>query len=297
MRTVPVFQVNAFTDRQFHGNPAAVVLGAEVLQESEMRAIAREMNKGDTAFVLPPASPAEDLRVLFFSPHKPMPFVGHATLAVHAVLARTDPRPLRRQGGLTGVVEVRSLPAGAGFSIRQPAPPLGKVVTGAELDETLALLGLDRTALDVRIAPRISGTASTRLLIGLNDVAALDAIRPQLGALAALSARIGAHGYFAFVLTGAPDAPGTESRMFCPALGIDEDAVSGNAHAMLGVYLLELGLIRASAGRAHFTGVQGRHVGRGGMVRVELEAGADGRATAASIAGNAVIVFETTLSL
>lgn len=297
MRTVTVFLVNAFTDRQFHGNPAAVVLGAEVLQESEMRAIAREMSRSDTAFVLPAASPEEDLHVLFFSPHKPMPFVGHATLAVHAVLARREPRPLRRQGGMTGVVEVRSLPDGSGFSIRQPAPLLGRPVEGTELDEVLALLGLDSSALDLRIPPRIAGTASTRLLLGLKDAAALDAIRPQLAALASLSARIGAHGYFAFTLTGPPGAPGTESRMFCPALGIDEDAVSGNAHAMLGVYLLELGLLAARDGRARFTGVQGRHVGRGGEVLVELEAGTDGRATAASIAGNAVILFETTLSL
>ena len=99
MRAVKVFQVDAFTDTPFTGNPAGVVLQAEQLSEAEMQGIARELNNGDTAFVLPPASEAEDLHVRFFTPRKEAPFVGHATLAVHAVLNALEPRPLRRQGG------------------------------------------------------------------------------------------------------------------------------------------------------------------------------------------------------
>ena len=296
-RQLRLFQVDAFTSRPFTGNPAAVVLGADELTESEMRAIAREMNKGDTAFVLAPASAAEDLRVLFFSPRKAMPFVGHATLATHAVLSRLDPMPLRRQGGLTGVVEVRTLHDNAGFSIRQEAPALARTPGESEIDAVLQHLGLSRQQLDPRCPPRIAGTASTRLLLGLRDVAALDQMQPDLRALAQLTPRIGAHGYFAFTLLDDQAALRTESRMFCPALGIDEDAVSGNAHAMLGVHLLQLGVLRAEVGRAHFTGAQGRHVERGGQVAVEIETGADGRAVAASIAGQAVIVFEGMLTL
>ena len=296
-RQFRLFQVDAFTSQPFTGNPAAVVLGAEDLTEPQMRAIAREMNKGDTAFVLPPMSAAEDLRVLFFSPRKAMPFVGHATLAVHAVLSRMEPQPLRRQGGLTGVVEVRALQDNAGFSIRQEAPVLARAPADHEIDEVLNLLGLSRQQLDPRCPPRIAGGASTRLLLGLRDVAALDQIQPDLRALAQLTPRIGAHGYFAFTMRANEPAVRTESRMFCPALGIDEDAVSGNAHAMLGVHLLQLGLLKADKGRAQFTGVQGRHVERGGEVAVEIETGDDGQAVAASIAGQAVIVFEGLLTL
>lgn len=296
MRTVRMFQVDAFTDRLFTGNPAGVVLGAEVLDEQEMRLIARELNHGDTAFVLPPASPAEDLRVRFFSPRTEMPFVGHATLATHAVLNREQPLGLRRQGGMTGVVEVRGNADGS-LAIRQPAPVLGQEPDEARLEQVLAGLALRRTDLDPACPPRIAGSASTRLLLGLRDSAALDAVTPDLPALAALTPRIGAHGYFPFVRGGTAAAPVTESRMFCPALGIDEDALSANAHAMLGVYLRELGLLAAHGQRAHFSGTQGRHVGRGGRVEVELELGADGRATAATIAGRAVIVYETSLTL
>lgn len=295
MRAVRVFQVDAFTATCFAGNPAGVVLDAGQLTEDEMRAIARELNNGDTAFVLPAESPAEDLRVRFFTPRKEAPFVGHATLAAHAVLDRQEPRALRRQGGLTGVVEVRKQEAT--FSISQPAPPLGRTLSDSELEAVLGLLDLTRGQLDPACPARIAGAASTRLLVGLRDTAALDAIRPQLAALAALSPRIGAQGYFLFVRGGEGGSTHTESRMFCPALGIDEDPVSGNAHAMLGVHLRELGLLPGNAGSARFTGHQGRHVGRPGQVDVNIALGGDGRAVSASIAGQAVIVFETELRL
>lgn len=293
MRTVRIFQVDAFTDTPFAGNPAGVVLDAELLADTEMQAIARELNNGDTAFVLPPAGDAEDLHIRFFTPRKEAPFVGHATLAAHAVLNATTSTPLRRQGGKSGVVQVRS-EAGR-FSIRQPAPPLGRTLGDGELQDVLGLLDLERGQLDRACPPRIAGSASTRLLLGLRDTAALDAARPALSALATLSPRIGAQGYFLFVRNDA--GASTESRMFCPALGIDEDPVSGNAHAMLGAYLRELGLLPARQGVAQFTGRQGRHVGRPGQVDVAMELGGDGRATAVSIAGRAVIVFESKITL
>ena len=296
MRAVRIFQVDAFTDSLFTGNPAGVVLDAEQLDEAEMQAIARELNNGDTAFVLPPAAEGEDLRVRFFTPRREAPFVGHATLAVHAVLQRADPRPLRRQGGKTGIIEVQAA-AGGRFSIRQPAPPLGRMLGETELNDVLGLLDLHREQLDRACPARIVGTASTRLLMGLRHASALDEVKPNLTGLAALSPRIGAQGYFLFARHTEGAVLTTQARMFCPALGIDEDPVSGNAHAMLGVYLRELGLLPAGKGNAHFSGTQGRHVGRPGRVDVEVELGADGRATTVSISGQAVVVFETVLKL
>lgn len=295
MPTVRIFQVDAFTDTAFTGNPAGVVLGAEQLDDAQMQAIARELNNGDSAFVLPPAAPGEDLHVRFFTPRKEAPFVGHATLAVHAVLQREASRPMRRQGGRTGIVEVRA--EDPWLSITQPAPALGRTPSPGELDDVLGLLDLERAHLDPACPARIAGSASTRLLIGLRDVAALDAVRPNLPALAAASSRLGAQGYFLFVRGGEAGAVTTESRMFCPALGIDEDPVSGNAHAMLGVHLREAGLLPATGGIARFSGRQGRHVGRPGRVEVEVALAGDGAATSATIRGRAVIVFEAELRL
>jgi PhzF family phenazine biosynthesis protein len=295
MRKLRIFQVDAFTDTPFTGNPAGVVLGAEQLDEAEMQAIARELNNGDSAFVLPPASPQEDLHVRFFTPRKEAPFVGHATLAAHAVLQTIEARALRRQGGKTGVVDVRA--EDGALSISQAAPPLGRSPSASEIDDVLGLLDLRREHLDPACPPRIAGSASTRLLIGLRNTAALDAAKPALPALAAMSARIGAQGYFLFVRGGEGGRVTTEARMFCPALGIDEDPVSGNAHAMLGVYLRELGLLPSQGGTASFVATQGRHVGRPGRIDVDVALASDGRATAATIRGRACIVFEAELTL
>ena len=106
-RSVHVFQVDAFTDQRFTGNPAGVVLGADVLADDEMLAIARELNNADTAFVLKPDGPDHDLRVRFFTPRTEASFVGHATVAAQYVLSRRDGTPARlRQKQKSGSVDI-----------------------------------------------------------------------------------------------------------------------------------------------------------------------------------------------
>jgi PhzF family phenazine biosynthesis protein len=294
-RSIRVFQVDAFTTTPFTGNPAGVVLDAEQLSEAEMQAIARELNNGDTAFVLPPTAPDHDVSVRFFTPRKEAPFVGHATLAAHAVLARIAPLPLRRQSGRAGLVEVRSLGDNS-WAIRQPPPQLTRTPDATEIHEVLQLLGLRAEQLDPACPPRIAGTASTRLLLALRDGVALDGIQPKLAELAALSPRIGAQGYFLFTRASRITGCATESRMFCPALGIDEDPVSGNAHGMLAVLLHERGLLKSGGGELRFSGAQGTHVGRPGRVDVAIDFDGD-KAAGVSISGQAVIVFEAVMAL
>jgi PhzF family phenazine biosynthesis protein len=296
-RSVELFQVDAFTDKKFAGNPAGVVLGAEVLTEPEMRCIARELGHGDTAFVFAPSNPAHDLDIRFYTPRSEAAFVGHATLAAHAVLNQRDPKPVRKQLGKTGAVEVRC--DGNRFAITQAAPAAGTPVADAHFDEALRLCGLNRSQLDRHCPAQIMGSASTRLLIGVNTAADLDALDPQLDALAKLSPHIGAQGYFIFTRQSSVLGCDTEARMFCPTLGINEDPVSGNAHGLLGAYLQSLGLIATTQGVATFAGAQGRHVGRPGRVEVELrQVEIKGRQTATvTIAGTAVIVFRSQLEM
>jgi PhzF family phenazine biosynthesis protein len=295
-RTLRVFPVDAFTTVAGGGNPAMVALDAGQLGTAEMQRMASDHHQGDWAFALPASRTDADLDVRFFSPRKELPFVGHATLALHAVLDRLEPRALRRQHGTTGIVEVRRTDAGA-FSIRQAPPALGRVIEAAELREVLALLNLTPERLDARCPVRIAGGASTRLLLGLADTAALDALAPRMSELAALSPRLGAQGYFRFVPRSESGWLQTESRMFCPAIGIDEDPVSGNAHAMLGIHLHALGLLPIADGMAQFTGRQGRHVGRPGQVSVAIELDDQRSPTAASISGPAVVKEAAVLTL
>jgi PhzF family phenazine biosynthesis protein len=107
---------------------------------------------------------------------------------------------------------------------------------------------------------------------------------------------VGADGFFVFARAGVADGYLTEARMFCPAIGVDEDPVSGNAHGMLGVYLIAHDLLAPGNGRATFAGLQGRALGRPGRVQVELAT--SGRNVArVTIEGQAVLVYRTTVEL
>ena len=297
---VRVFQVDAFTTQRFSGNPAGVVLDADGLSEQQMQLIARELNNGDTAFLLQPDADDHDLRVRFFTPRTEAGFVGHATVAAHAVLARLGRVPLPRQKQRTGIVQVevqRTDGAARGelnIAIAQPPPVLQLAPPAAALTEALAALGIDRAELDVRLPPIIAGTGSTRLLLAVSDAGTLARLQPDLSRLAALSAAVGAPGCFLYTLHPALPDCDTEARMFCPALGINEDPVSGNAHGMLGAYLFRHDLLPAH--KTGFAGAQGHHMGRAGRVHIDIRH-QGGVLTGVTINGQAVIVFDTTIHL
>jgi PhzF family phenazine biosynthesis protein len=296
---VRVFQVNAFTAQRFTGNPAAVVLEADGLDDASMYALMRELHHGDTAFVLAPDGTDHDLRVRFFTPRGETAFVGHATVAVHTVLAALGLPPRSRQKQRNGIVEVTTTPQSARpplIGIRQGAPPLGRRLDADEIRAVLDAAHMPADALDERAPPVIVGAGGTRALYALRTGAQLDELQPDLPRLAQLSVTLGAAGHFFYSLRPAVDDCDTEARMFCPALGIDEDPVSGNAHGMLGTYLVQLGLIPARNGQARFVGAQGHHVGRPGRVAITLEmdtAAASAHAVSyVQISGTAVIIFE-----
>jgi len=297
-RTLALFQVDAFTTRRFAGNPAGVVLGADALSDEAMLEIARELNNADTAFVLSPDGTDHDVRIRFFTPRTEAAFVAHATVAAHYVMSRR-PGPRRlRQKQKSGVVEVEIRGDGDArrVAIHQAPPPIGRELLPRERLAVLDALALSSGDLDSRCPLLICGTASTRLMVGVRGAEQLRQLRPDAARLTTLSAQLGAAGYFVFTL--APQLPGvlTEARMFCPAIGIAEDPVSGNAHGMLAVYLATRDLVPRSGERAAFTGAQGHYMNRPGRVDVELDY-ANGSVDSLRVIGDAALVFETSISL
>jgi PhzF family phenazine biosynthesis protein len=298
-RTVHLFQVDAFTTDLFTGNPAGVVLGADALSDEEMLAIARELNNGDTAFVLKPEGPDHELRVRFFTPRTESAFVGHATVATQYVLSRREGAAThlrQRQKAGTVDIEVRGSGPARRIAIRQSPPPLGRELNERETLAVLDALALSSTDLDPRCPMRVVGNTSTRLLIGVRGAAQLGHIKPDQARLTTLSAQLGAAGHFVFTLNPGIDGCLTQSRMFCPALGIPEDPVSGNAHALLGAYLAHRSLLGRDGNAARFTGAQGQWLHRPGRVDVELEFDGE-RLAGVWIIGQAVMVFESTMTL
>ncbi len=300
--SVRVFQVDAFTSRRFTGNPAGVVLDADALSSEDMQALARELNNGDTAFLLRPDADDHDLRVRFFTPRREAAFVGHATLAAHAVLQSQQLGPRRRQKQQSGMVEVDALGGvwPPRIAIHQAPPPPVRDAGPRPLGAVLEALSLTHAQLDPHCPPALAGAISPRLLIGVAHGSVLAGLRPDWARLAALSEEVGAPGFFLFSRQPAVADVYTEARMFCPALGIPEDPVSGNAHALLGAYLLHHGLLGAAAARSgggdtiEFTGAQGHHLGRPGRVTIALNVRRQALESV-SIIGEAVIVFGTSV--
>jgi len=267
-RKLQVHQVDAFTRERFTGNPAGVVLNADGLGDAQMLAIARELNNADTAFILGADGADHDLRARFFTPRTEAGYVGHATVAAHYVLSRRRGAPERlRQKSRAGIVNVEIHGSGEErrVAVRQSAPPMGRELNDRERLAVLDALALATDDLDLRCPLRIVGASSTRLLVGVRGPDALKQLRPDPSRLNTLSAQLGAAGYFVFTLhPRLPDCL-TESRMFCPALGIPEDPVSGNAHGLLGAYLAQLGLLARDGAQARFTGIQGHFLHRAGI--------------------------------
>ncbi len=296
---IQVHQVDAFTREPFTGNPTGVVLNADGLSEPQMLAIARELNNAETAFILSADGADHTVRARFFTPRSEAGFVGHATVAAQYVLSRRHEAPRsQRQKSKAGIVdiEVRGTDAERRIAIRRNPPPLGRELNDRERLAVLDALALASESLDPRIPLRIVGAAGTRLLIGVRGPEPLKHLKPDLARLTTLSAQIGAAGYFVFAVTPADEDHLTESRMFCPALGIAEDPVSGNAHGLLGAYLAHLRLLKQSGDRAGFCGVQGHSLHRPGRVEVELEFRGD-ELESVWICGQAVSIFETEITL
>ena len=293
-----IFQVDAFTAARFAGNPAAVVLDADAQNDAILQSVAREFAHAEVAFVSAAQGADHDVRVRFFNARKEAAFVGHATVAAHAVLlavGRRKPGVWRQHSG-TGIIQVSAHVQNSHVNVefRQSAPELE---TPLPLKTTLRVaeaLRLPATHLHELMPARIARRGSTRLLVPIAHRDYLNDLMPNFDTLVSLGTEFGADGFFVFALDEKSEAVATESRMFCPALGIPEDPVSGNAHAMLAAYLWDLGAFDDKP--TNFVGKQGRHVGRPGEVRVRLEV-LNGELQAVHIGGSAVIVSEGTLAV
>lgn len=212
---LPLYIVDAFADRPFAGNPAAVCLLDRPRDEAWMQALAGEMNLSETAFVAP-ADAGFGLR--WFTPKVEVALCGHATLATAHVLYETDrarPHDTVRFHTKSGQLTVKR--AGDALEMDFPAvradpcesPPGLAVALGAE--------------------PRFVGRNGMDYLVELADEAAVRALAPDLARLSALPVR-------GVIVTAAGSTASADfvSRFFAPRAGVPEDPVTGSAHCALG---------------------------------------------------------------
>lgn len=300
MRTYTVYQVDAFTDTVFTGNPAGVVWPADGLSETEMQHIARELSNSETAFILSPTTDDHDVWLRYFTPTTEVPICGHATIAAHYIRAIEGQLPESTvvQKTQAGILPVDIVKNGAGYQIvmTQGAISFGEPFARETCESILAALSLTTDDLHPQCPVQIVSTGHSKVLIGVQHVDILARLQPDHAALTRLSGEIGCNGYFVFAFE-ADDAPTlTCGRMFAPAIGIPEDPVTGNANGPLGAYLVEHGLVQHNNRQFIFKARQGTHIGRPGVVTVTVDI-ADGKPTRTKVAGQAVTVFKAKITL
>lgn len=296
MKSITVYQVDAFTAEKFKGNPAGVVLDADGLTAPDMLNIARELNNSETAFVFSASESDHDIHVRFFTPKTEVPICGHATIAAHYVRAlekNLGSCTVRHKTG-AGILPVRIDRQEGDIKVTMTQGDLSfePCFEASGCQRIAAALGLSSEDLDPACPMQIVSTGHSKVIIGIKKKERLNRLLPDFNALAQLSQEIRCNGYFIFTFDS--DEPGilTHARMFAPAIGINEDPVTGNGNGPLGAYLVQHGLVRHNGNLFSFKGKQGEAMGRPGNIYVEVDI-KDSRPVRTRVGGQAVLVFKT----
>lgn len=259
-----ITQIDAFTDRAFAGNPAAVVLVEAYPEAREMLALAREMNLSETAFLRPIEG---DFELRWFTPEIEVDLCGHATLASAHYLWSEGLVDRRRELDFhTRSGTLRAAWDDPWIEMDFPSQPV------SELEPADGLL----EALDVE--PRFVGRNDVDWLVEVHSERQVRDLQPDMGGLRRANAR-------GVIVTSVSESAHHDfiSRFFAPAVGVDEDPVTGSAHCSLGPYWAQ------RLGKGELVGYQASE--RGGVVRVSP------RGDRTLLAGRAVTVLQCRLEV
>ncbi|MGC4011172.1 MAG: PhzF family phenazine biosynthesis protein [Pseudomonas sp.] len=204
-------QVDAFTDRPFAGNPAMVYRLDAWLSDELMQKIAAEHNLSETAFLV---KETEGWRIRWFTPTAEVPLCGHATLASAHVLFEVfdEPGEVLELNSLSGPLRVTR--EEDRLALNFPSQPPSELGATVELEQALGVPVVDALS------------TAKHLMVLLESEQAVRECQPDFAALARMP-------YLGVIVTARGDEHDFVSRFFCPAIGINEDPVTGATHCNL----------------------------------------------------------------
>lgn len=241
-----VYQVDAFTNTPFAGNPAAVCLLSDPRSEEWMQNVAAEMNLSETAFLGPQREPAHSLR--WFTPTHEVDLCGHATLAsAHVLWTEGVVPPTEEARFETASGRLTAFQDDGWITMDFPADPPAPIEAPPAVHN-----GLDLPT------PVYVGTGERDYILQYADEEVVRGADPDMRVLAGLERR-------GVIITSSSERTGIDfvSRYFAPGVGIPEDPVTGSAHCTLASFWAQ------ETGRTTLTGHQVS--ARGGTVRVQLD--------------------------
>ena len=264
-------QLDVFASRPGAGNPLAVVLDAEGLDDAAMQAIARWTRLPETTFVFPPAAADTSYRIRMFSPRREVPFAGHPSVGTaHALLDAgllTPRNGLLVQEGIAGNLPLRVRGEGAArtVAVRTPRARAQEIAAPDDARLTAALAGLELGALP----PVLMDGGRRWWLVELASEAHLRSVKPNWDAIAALAEASDSMGLFVYARSTDP-VYYYAVRAFVGAPARFEDAASGAANATLAAWLAERGAL--PGGDGFYRVSQGREVGHDAIIELTVDA-------------------------
>jgi trans-2,3-dihydro-3-hydroxyanthranilate isomerase len=295
MRKLQYRIVDVFTDRMFGGNPLAVFLDGRGVSDTEMQALAKEMNLSETTFVLPPDDPANDFRVRIFTPRRELPMAGHPTVGTAFVLAREKMLPA---GGDTltirleekvGLIPVRlEMKDGTPDKIwmTQPRPIFGPVFPNA--GAVAEILGIEPAGIRQDLPIEVVSCGLPFLFVPVRDLATMKKLNFNRDLCYRALDSMGVREVFVFAMEVENAGSTVHSRMFAPELGVPEDPATGSASGPLGCYLVRHGVVPAEPA-ASIVSEQGIEMGRPSFIHIEITQKAD-EITDVKVGGQTVYV-------
>jgi PhzF family phenazine biosynthesis protein len=275
-QSIPIYQLDAFTDLPFKGNPAAVCLLGQKLGDNIMQAIAAEMNLSETAFVSSlenkPIKETTNFSLRWFTPKVEVPLCGHATLASAAVLFYEINLPINEITFETLSGKLIAIKDPNGILLNFPSNPPEPIEPPEELLKALGITEYKNIA---------NSKPAGKLLIQLENENAVKNVRPDFELMKSLPIY---EGIIGIIITSEGKPPiDFISRFFAPWVGVNEDPVTGSAHTVLTPYWSKV------LGKQEMTAYQASE--RGGKLVVQLHG------DRVNLIGKAVMVLKGGLNL
>jgi trans-2,3-dihydro-3-hydroxyanthranilate isomerase len=259
--------VDVFTERPLEGNPLAVFLDGNGLDDQTMQRIAQEMNLSETVFLLPATQSGCAARLRIFTPRYELAFAGHPTVGAAFVLLKNGIVPRESEHFVleekVGPVPIR-IERGERPLIWLTTPP---IESGPTFDRELcaSVLGLTNDDL-LDCEPQIVSAGNPFLFVAVKSKDRVDRTWLEASSVMRLkNANSQMNGIFVF----APTAEGAYSRMFAPEHGIAEDPATGSATGPLAAYMMRHSLV-PPVHPTRFVSEQGTKMGRRSLLHVQI---------------------------
>lgn len=270
MTTRRFLQLDVFAPRPGTGNPLAVVLDADGLDDAAMQAIARWTRLPETTFISAPTVPGASYRIRMFAPQKEVPFAGHPSVgSAHAVLEAGVASPVDGQlvqDGIAGQLPLRISEHDGirTIAIRTPRASVSEVVRADDPRLQPAIHGWPLGALP----PALMNGGRRWWVVEVADEATLRTLNPDWDAIATLAEATGAMGVFAYA-RGQGEGYQLVVRAFVGNGRRFEDAASGAANAVLAAWLDERNALPGTGKR--YIASQGREVGHDALLELSID--------------------------